>query len=326
MTQDIGGIYSDQRCVNCGGTFVDDLQSALRCPDHAWQIATKFKVKIKGTTSRFNHYGEATRYLNAVRGDITAHTWRKKEKTIYDVAEKFLEWKHDLVNVGQIKKSTHFLYGSRLSRMINFIGGDKKVSELEYGHIHTFLYKSSYKPKTIHDSYVLFKEMVRFAEDLGYWPNPPSLKDYRVNVEKTMKLRKTIDKDTQNKILDEVYRCEWPYQPRLYIGIKFLCTYINVRPGELLSVNEEDLNRVEGTLVIRKHKTGSTPKVVRLLREDLNLLNTLPTGVPGMPLFRHDRPVQRVKVGDRFGHQGRAQLQAVIAAKMGGVDITPVWN
>ena len=31
-------------------------------------------------------------------------------------------------------------------------------------------------------------------------------------------------------------------------------------------------------------------------------------------------------VGDRFGHQGRAQLAAIIKAKQAGIDITPVWN
>jgi len=31
-------------------------------------------------------------------------------------------------------------------------------------------------------------------------------------------------------------------------------------------------------------------------------------------------------VGDRFGHQGRAQLQAMILAEQAGVVITPVWN
>lgn len=31
-------------------------------------------------------------------------------------------------------------------------------------------------------------------------------------------------------------------------------------------------------------------------------------------------------VGDRFGHQGKAQLQAIIAAKAEGVNIVPVWN
>jgi len=31
-------------------------------------------------------------------------------------------------------------------------------------------------------------------------------------------------------------------------------------------------------------------------------------------------------VGDRFGRQGKAQLQAIISAKGKGIDITPVWN
>ena len=31
-------------------------------------------------------------------------------------------------------------------------------------------------------------------------------------------------------------------------------------------------------------------------------------------------------IGDRFGHQGRAQLQAIIKAKQACIDITPVWN
>ena len=31
-------------------------------------------------------------------------------------------------------------------------------------------------------------------------------------------------------------------------------------------------------------------------------------------------------LGDRFFHQGKSQLQAVVMAKQAGVDITPVWN
>ena len=31
-------------------------------------------------------------------------------------------------------------------------------------------------------------------------------------------------------------------------------------------------------------------------------------------------------VGDRFGHQGEAQLQAIMKAKAQGVNIAPVWN
>jgi hypothetical protein len=31
-------------------------------------------------------------------------------------------------------------------------------------------------------------------------------------------------------------------------------------------------------------------------------------------------------IGDRFGHQGKAQLQAILNAKAAGIDVTPVWN
>ena len=31
-------------------------------------------------------------------------------------------------------------------------------------------------------------------------------------------------------------------------------------------------------------------------------------------------------LGDRFLHQGRAQLQAILHARDAGVEITPVWN
>ena len=31
-------------------------------------------------------------------------------------------------------------------------------------------------------------------------------------------------------------------------------------------------------------------------------------------------------IGDRFGRQGKAQLEAIIEAKTRGIDITPVWN
>jgi len=33
-----------------------------------------------------------------------------------------------------------------------------------------------------------------------------------------------------------------------------------------------------------------------------------------------------IGIGDRFGHQGAAQLQALICAKENGVSIVPVWN
>src|SRR3954470_16902005 len=37
-------------------------------------------------------------------------------------------------------------------------------------------------------------------------------------------------------------------------------------------------------------------------------------------------PKYSMGIGDRFAHQGKAQLAAFVKAKQAGVDVTPVWN
>ncbi len=37
-------------------------------------------------------------------------------------------------------------------------------------------------------------------------------------------------------------------------------------------------------------------------------------------------PKLTLGMGDRFAHQGRAQLQAILDARKAGIDLYPVWN
>ncbi len=324
MTQDIGGIYSDQRCPLCGGPYVDDKKSALRCPDHEQHIAGRFKVKIRNTTFRYDSYTDAKLCLAARREDLsTGSLLKPMSRTLGEIQEAFLAWKLELVNMKQIGSDTLKVYRTRLNRVTGYIGPTRKLKDIDYRVIHDFIHKTKYSLKTKYDSYVIFKEMLLLAHDLGDWPKLPKFPRWQFDLDKAMKLRKTITKKEQERVLDAVYQCEWVRQPRLYVAIKFLCTYVNIRPGELLAVNECDFNGGEGILVIRKHKTGSVPKVIRLLQEDITLLNSLPTGFPGMPLFRHDRPVQRVKVGQRFGQAAfsRAWKRACQVAGIKDVDL-----
>jgi integrase len=321
----IGGIYSDQKCGGCGKSFVDDGQVSLRCPDHPYSMATSFKVKIRGTTARFSGYFKAKDHLYAMRKAIDSGYWSGvvDQKTLGHVQDKFLDWKRDLVKMGRLNTSSVNAYRNRLNRIVHVIGVGKDASSIRYRHVHEFLYKAGFSPKSTHDSYTVFKEMIEWAFDMGDLAAKPKWPSFSFSFEHDMKLRKTITKEEQEKVLDAVYHCEWSHQPRLYVAIKFLCTYINVRPGELLGANEEDLNRQEGILVIAKHKNGGLPKHIRLLQEDVDLLNSLPTGMPGMPLFRHDRPVQRVKVGQRFGEAAfsRAWKRACKVVGIEGVDL-----
>lgn len=46
--------------------------------------------------------------------------------------------------------------------------------------------------------------------------------------------RKTVGKETQEQILEEVKRISYEINPRIWIGIKWLSTYFSIRPGELV--------------------------------------------------------------------------------------------
>jgi integrase len=116
-----------------------------------------------------------------------------------------------------------------------------------------------------------------------------------------MKRRKTVDKETQARILHDIHCREWNIRPRLYLAIRFLATYISLRPSELLEVKEKDFDRELGLLTITSHKTSRRPKVLRLLPQDVSLFGELPRGMPDMPLFRYDVPCGVIRAGTRFG-------------------------
>jgi len=326
MTQDIGGIYSDDKCPVCDKNYVDDVQSALRCPNHPQYVAGRFKVKLRGTTARFSNYYAATNCLKAMRESLADGTWQpgKEVMTLGHVQDKFLDWKRDLVKMGRLNTSSVTAYNSRLCRIIDTIGVSKDASSVRYRHVHEFLYKSGGAPKSIYDSYTVFKEMIEWAFDMGDITAKPKWPPFEFSLEHDMKRRKTIDKETQSRVLQDIYEHEWELRPRLYLGVRFLTTYINLRPRELLMVNEMDYNREGGYLAIKHRKGNRRTKIVRLLPQDIGLLSELPRGMPDMPLFRHDVPCQGInRAGDRFGEAAfyRAWKRACVRLGVKGVDL-----
>jgi integrase len=328
---DIGGIYSDQRCPfpDCGNTYVDDKKSSLRCPDHPWHIASTFKVRLRGTTSRFWDYFTAKRYLEALRKAVADGTWSGvKSRDLGTVMGKFLEWKRELADMGRLKSGSIATYDARLRRIVFSIGVSKDASEVTYRDVHRFLYKDNedgkrFAPKTLYDSYTVFKEMMGWALDMEYITKIPKWPLFHFSLEHDMTRRKTVSKDTQERILHDIYLLEWESRPRLYLAVRFLATYINLRPSELLWVKERDFKRKQGLLVITQHKTGPGPKIVRLTEKDISLLNELPRGMPGMPLFRYDVPCGNIKAGTGFGQAAfyRAWKRSCKNLGVEGVDL-----
>jgi integrase len=223
------------------------------------------------------------------------------QKTLGHIHDAFIEWKQDLVKMGRLKNSTVNAYHSRLCRIIDTIGISRDASSIRYRHVHEFLYKSGGAPKSIYDSYTIFKEMIEWAFDMGDITAKPKWPPFDFSPEHDMKRRKTVDKATQARILHDIYIREWNIRPRLYLAIRFLSTYISLRPSELLHIKEKDLDREMGLLTITCHKTSRRPKVLRLLPQDIGIFRELPRGMPDMPLFRYDVPCGAIRAGTGFG-------------------------
>ena len=110
--------------------------------------------------------------------------------------------------------------------------------------------------------------------------------------------RQTIDKDTQQKIIMEV-KSICP-DIKVWVGIKFLATYISIRPIELLNLKERDIQLVHGSLVI-PHPKEKHAKVVPLIEDDVKLLATIPQGLPDLFFFRHTIAKSGCHPGQQFG-------------------------
>ena len=90
--------------------------------------------------------------------------------------------------------------------------------------------------------------------------------------------------DLQGKILDKVHELTWDENPRIWIGIKWLATYVAIRPAEMNNLRERDID-VDGLFVIPSPKEKN-PKLVPMLDEDIELFNSLPVGLPDLFFFR----------------------------------------
>jgi integrase len=92
--------------------------------------------------------------------------------------------------------------------------------------------------------------------------------------------------------------------PRGYIAIRWLSTYISLRPGDLTEIQEEDIDLVQGMVTIRRHKTSKTThkiKIIPLLNEDILEVKRLTKGFPNMPFFRWETGGHGRIAGQPFG-------------------------
>lgn len=297
----LGGIYSSDKCALCGRGMKDNGRDRVCCPKHRNQVATQCFVRFgRAIKRRFKDYPTAARFLNGLRFETDKGSFDprdyspNKPLSFTTLSEEYLTRREKELKPGSFKVLKPRIRGAQ-----EFFG-DTNVRLIRFDHLDDFMRtQEGLSSKTKHDllsalhcfwTWLLDREEIR-QEEMPKFPK----------VQVTMRLRKTIDKETQSAVLNEI-RNITPGNPRIFIAVQWLATYINLRPGELPGILEDDIDRQRGIVWVRHHKTESTgdAKYIVMIDEDLELVRKL-RGFPHQPFFRIEKGNGAARPGDPFG-------------------------
>lgn len=300
-----GGIYSDERCI-CGKALKDNGRS-LSCPDHPQFKATSFKVKFGGITKRFKAYNAADVFLNGVRHETNRRTFDERNYhkdnplSFTNASERYK--KHRQPN---IKPTSYRSMCNHFDKAQAYFK-DRNVRDLGFADFEDFLATLPQGQKTkknVLTSIIAMYNWLKYRQEVYAAPDFPK-------VEFELGYRKTVDKETQQKILDDIKAHE-PF--KVWMGIKFLSTYISIRPMELMNVKWSEIDLKNGYIYIPRPKEKKY-KAVPILQDDALLLSGLPVEMPRMFLFGDN--------GKRFGENRfyKAWKRATTRLNVEGVDL-----
>jgi hypothetical protein len=121
--------------------------------------------------------------------------------------------------------------------------------------------------KTKHNIRSTVADLLKWAKSRGYIDSVPEIP--KVNYK--LGWRATISKKQQDAILAEVGKiCD---DPKVSLALRFLCTYVNVRPGEMVDILTEDIDLAQKRIRLRGNTTKEGhDKFIYLLDEDVETL------------------------------------------------------
>lgn len=315
-----GQIHSDQKCPICGGTFYYNYhRRGLFCKEHPEQKATgRFRVQFgRKTRKRFSYFIEAERFLTGLRWEVDQGTYDPRDYRVnHPLGFETLALKWLDVKKKEVKPKSFNNLQNYMTKAIN-AWGQMNIKAIGYGEIEDFLHSQSVSDKTksnmksgLHSFFTWVKKREKIP-----MPEFPEI-SYELG------WRKIIDKETQEDIIDEVHRLTYHINPKIWLGIKWLSTYISIRPGELLNLKEQDIDIRLGYFII-PHPKEKKPKLVPIIDEDLEILKNMPRGLPNLFFFRHVKGISGVEAGQRFGNRYLYKWWKKACANLGieGVDL-----
>jgi integrase len=303
-----GNIYSDERCRKCRGKFrYDDKKRGLFCEEHPKERATTFRVSFgREICRRFNNdFRAAERFLTLLRGKTEEGTFDAKDYRkdnphgFQNLAFQWLEKK------GRELERKSYQNLSRTTMKAAEAWGNRNIKTIGYAEIEDFLFSQNHE-KTGRPISDKTRANMRYALH-GFWT---WLRKRRVlalhqipefpEVSFELGFRNTVDKSTQELIVEEIKRISFHIDPKVWLGTLWLCTYISVRPKELRNILEKHIN-LENRHILIPHPKEKRPKFILLGDEDIEILQTIPTGFPEQPFFRHPKGINNVAEGTPYG-------------------------
>ena len=333
-----GGIYSRQKCPLCGCVLNKRVRDGIVCPNHSEIRASRFFVKFKKTFLNFKEFSKAERYLTGLqfavdRGSYDERDYKRdnplgfsnlieqwyKDKTVESTnrkgeTERKIK-KGTCKDYRGYKESFCVYFGNRnikaiaedegfISDFFNILTGVGNKTKKNYASalntFFTWVWKRN--KKAFAKANITQPELPKFKVTLGY--------------------RKRVSKDVQFEIVEEVKRISYHINPKIYLGIKWLCTYIKVRPGEMASLKEGNINLWTKHFIFPDPKEGKW-KSVPIIPEDIDILKTFPLSMPSMPFFRHVKGISGVAENEPFGEKYFYKWWVRACANLGieGVDL-----
>lgn len=283
-----GGIYSSEKCPICGGTL-RDMNGYIGCLYHKQVKSIKLFVRFDNVFKRFKAYEKAARFLNGLRFKTDESTFDERDYRrdnplgFANMSEKFLEY---------AKPKTAHNMKPHIQHAQDYFQ-NRNVKDLKCGDFEDFLKSLALSDKTknnIVGTLKVFYRWMKRRQDVFEVPEFPKV-DY------VLGYRKTVDKDTQRAIIEEVKRIA---PVKVYLGIKWLATYFSVRPAEMINLKEGDIDIGNGYLYF-PHPKERCFKSVPILQEDVALLGNFNLSVPAMPFFRHEGGTKGTNKDQAYG-------------------------
>jgi len=299
-----GGIYTDQHCVVCGGPLRDTGRD-LSCPEHNTK-ASRFKVKFGQVIKRFKNYAEAGRFLTGVRYETDRKTFDARDyQRGNPMAFRNASERYKAHRKPDIRKTSYQSMKNHFDKAIDYFQ-DRSVKDLKYADFEDFLKTLTVCDKTkknVLTSIVAMYNWLKKRQEIATVPEFP-------DVAFELGFRKTVDKGIQRALIDDVKAHE-PF--KVWLGVKFLATYISIRPMELMNVTYGDVDLKNGYIYI-PHPKEKKFKSVPIIDEDVALLDGLPKAVPAMYVFGEEK---------RYGENRfyRAWKRACARLGVEGVDL-----